>query len=79
MLGSVRGLRRGSAGSMSRDTIPRVQRYTPTSTTAPSPKSTQRKSHMASYRYIAASLTASSMSTATIRDTPGSCIVTPVS
>ena len=34
---------------------------------------------MASCGYIAASLTASSMSTATMRETPGSCIVTPES
>ena len=57
MLGSVRCcLRRGSVGSMARDRMPRLQRYTPTSTRAPSPNSTQRKSHMASYAYIAASL-----------------------
>jgi hypothetical protein len=79
MLGSVRSLRRGILGSRSRDRIPRLHRYTAISTRAPSPNSTQRKSHMANRHYIAASLTASSISTATMRDTPGSCIVTPES
>ena len=60
MLGSVRACG-GQRGSMSRDTMPRLQRYTPTSTGAPSPKSTRASPTWRALWLQRASLTASSI------------------